>query len=214
VPRTDLAFVDAVLDWLAATGKVDMDRVYASGFSNGAAMTWQLAMLDHSINCFRGLAPVSHEGYHLAKAALGDPIALQTPKPLIYTHGTADDNWSKVINDEQQLLPPDVVALWVTRNHALDAGTPVVYACSPAERAINPTAIEQLYLPNPVFMTSTAVSFITILNGSHGWPLTGADPTGRGLVCRDIDLSKRIVAFWNTYAGMGLPTSPSWRQCY
>lgn len=214
VPTTDLAFVDALLDWLASTGHVDMNRVYASGFSNGAGMTWQLAMLDDFVNRFQGFAPVSSHGTQRAKLRLGDANARRTPKPLIYTHGTADDNWSTVVNGEQQLLPPDVVARWVERNHALAAGAPTVYSCPSADAApINPTAIEQLYMPDSADLSSKAVCFITILNGAHCWPLTGTDGSGRGLVCRDIDLSKRIIAFWNSYAGMGLPTSPFWKQC-
>jgi polyhydroxybutyrate depolymerase len=212
VPTTDLAFVDALLDWLAATGDVDMERVYASGFSSGACMTWQLAMLDDFVGRFRGFAPVAHEGFHLVKTALGDPAALATPKPLIYTHGTADPNWSEVVNDEQQLLPTDVVTRWIARNRSLAAASPQVYACA-AERPVDPIAVEQLYLPDPAVASSAAICFLTMVNHSHCWPLTGSDPTGRGLVCRDIDATRRIVAFWNTYAGMGLPSSPAWRMC-
>ena len=47
---------------------------------------------------------------------------------------------------------------------------------------------------------------MTVVNGSHAWPLTGGDPTGRRLVTHDVDWTKRIVSFWNTYAGMGLAT--------
>lgn len=225
VPTTDLAFVAALLDWLESTGDVDMDRVYASGFSNGAGMTWQLAMLNDFVKRFKGYAPVSSHGTQRAKLRLGDKAALETPKPLIYTHGTADDNWSTVAGGEQQMLPPDVVARWVARNHARHAGAPTVYFCPPAGnlpatddserlyRPIHPTAIEQIYLPDPNISHSKAVCFITILNGAHSWPLTGSDGSGRGLVCRDIDLTKRIIAFWNTYAGMGLPAPPNWRQC-
>jgi poly(3-hydroxybutyrate) depolymerase len=175
-------------------------------------MTWQLTLLDAFVGRFRGFAPVAHEGFQLAKTALADPAALATPKPLIYTHGTADPNWSQVVNDEQRLLPPDVVTRWIARNRSRAAASPVVYACAP-ERPVDPIAVEQLYLPDPAVASSMAVCFLTIVNGSHCWPLTGADPTGRGLVCRDIDATKRIVAFWNTYAGMGLSSSPDWRVC-
>jgi poly(3-hydroxybutyrate) depolymerase len=211
VPTTDLAFVEALLDWLAATGDVDLERVYASGFSSGAGMTWQLSVLDRTVNRFRGFAPVS-KTLSSAQLALGDAAALSTPKPLIYFHGTADDNWSQAILDEPQPTPPDVVADWIGRNRTLRADQPVVYSCV-TERPLDPFAVEQLYRPNPAVFGSAAICFVTIVNGSHCWALTGSDPTGRGLVCRDIDATKRMVSFWNTYAGMGLPASPAWRVC-
>jgi poly(3-hydroxybutyrate) depolymerase len=81
IPTVDLAFVEALLAWLAATGRVDMQRVYASGFSSGAAMTWQLTVLNRSVNRFRGFAPVSHV-VNTTQVALGDAAAMNTPKPL------------------------------------------------------------------------------------------------------------------------------------
>jgi len=105
-----------------------------------------------------------------------------------------------------------VVAGWITRNRALPAGAPQLYSCA-TERPLDPFAVEQLYRPDPVVAGSQAICFLTIVNGSHCWPLTGSDPTGRGLVCRDIDATRRIVSFWNTFAGMGLPASSFWRVC-
>jgi poly(3-hydroxybutyrate) depolymerase len=115
VPTIDLALVEAVLAWLAATGRVDMQRVYASGFSSGAVFTWRLSMLNRTVNRFRGFAPVSHTN-STAQVALGDVAAMRTPKPLAYAHGTADPNWSQTILDVPQPTPPDVVMAWINRN--------------------------------------------------------------------------------------------------
>jgi hypothetical protein len=82
------------------------------------------------------------------------------------------------------------------------------------EPKVDPFVVEQLYLPNPAIQGSAAFSFATTVNGSHEWPLTGTDPTGRRLVTHDVDWTKRVVSFWNTYAGMGLQASPEGRQCY
>jgi poly(3-hydroxybutyrate) depolymerase len=75
IPTVDLAFVEALLACLATTGRVDMQRVYASGFSSGAAMTWQLTVLNRSVNRFRGFAPVSHV-VNTTQVALGDAAAM------------------------------------------------------------------------------------------------------------------------------------------
>jgi poly(3-hydroxybutyrate) depolymerase len=217
IPTIDLAFVDALLEWLRGTGRVDMNRIYAAGFSSGAVMTWQLTMLDRFVDRFRGFAPVSHT-FNTSQVALADPRAMRTPKPLAYAHGTADPNWSQTLLDVPQPTPPDVVLSWITRNRTLAADPPVLYSCGVGagpnpEPRIDPFAVEQLYRPDPAQGGGAAICFVTLPNSSHQWPLTGTDPTGRRLVSHDLDWTKRVVAFWNSFAGMGLPATPDWRQC-
>jgi hypothetical protein len=94
----------------------------------------------------------------------------------------------------------------------------VVYSCGVGtgpnpEPRVDPFAVEQLYRPDPGVAGSAAICFMTLPNSSHEWPLTGTDPTGRRLVSHDVDWTKRVVSFWNTFAGMGLPASPAWRMC-
>ena len=211
VPTTDLAFVNAMLDWLQATGKVDMQRVYASGFSNGAGMTWQLTQLNAFVNRFRGFAPVSHR-LNSAQMLLSDATARTTPKPVAFTMGTAEPNWAGEDASQQEPTPPDNVRYWMNRNHTLAADPPVVYSCT-VEQPVDPFGVEQLYRPDPNAARSQALLWMTSVNGGHCWPLTGHDPSGRGLVLRDVNWTKRVVAFWNTYAGMGLPSVPDWRLC-
>jgi poly(3-hydroxybutyrate) depolymerase len=217
VPTLDLNFTEAILDWLRLTGRVDMDRVYASGFSSGGNFTWQLTQLNRSVNWFRGYAPVSAVP-NTWMTALANPAAAATPKPLAFTMGTADDHWSQVALGVQQPLPPEVVAAWIGRNRTLDPNPPVVYSCGRGaapylEARVDPFGVEQLYANDPAISNSAAIVYMTVVNGAHSWPLTGSDPNGRGMVTHDIDWTKRVVSFWNTYAGMGLTTAPAWTQC-
>jgi poly(3-hydroxybutyrate) depolymerase len=211
VPTGDLAFVQALLGWLQATGKVDMQRVYASGFSSGAGMTWQLTQLNAFVNRFRGFAPVSHR-INSAQLLLSDVAARTTPKPVAFTMGTAEPNWASGDDSPSEPTPPDVVRYWMSRNHTLASEDPVVYNCT-LEQPVGPFGVEQLYRPDPNVAGSRALLWMTSVNGGHCWPLTGHDPSGRGLVMRDVNWTKRVVEFWNTYAGMGLPSVPDWRLC-
>ena len=76
VPTVDLAFTEAILNWLRGTGRVDMERVYAAGFSSGGDFTWQLTQLNRSVNWFRGYAPVSAI-VNTSMTALADPAACE-----------------------------------------------------------------------------------------------------------------------------------------
>jgi poly(3-hydroxybutyrate) depolymerase len=100
----------------------------------------------------------------------------------------------------------------------LDPNPPVLYSCGRGaapnlEPRLDAFGVEQLYPNDPTIANSAAISFLTVVNGSHAWPLTGGDPTGRRLVTHEIDWTKRVVSFWNTYAGMGLVSPPAWTRC-
>jgi polyhydroxybutyrate depolymerase len=78
----DVRFVDSILDQVEATTCIDLARVYATGFSNGAFMSSTLACVD--ANRFAAVAPV---------AGIRDVpgCSPSRPVPVIAFHGTADE---------------------------------------------------------------------------------------------------------------------------
>ena len=162
VPTRDLRFTEAILDWLRATGGVDMQRVYASGFSSGGNFTWQLTQLNRSVNWFRGYAPLSAVP-NTWMIGLSDPAATATPKPLAYTMGTADYNWSRIALGVQQPTPPDAVSAWITRNRTLDPNRTRGVFVRPrrrvriSNRGVDPFGVEQLYPNDPAVANSAAI---------------------------------------------------------
>lgn len=77
----DVAFIDAMLDDLTSRFPVDKRRIYATGFSNGASMSFRAGMaLPHR---FAAIAPV-------AGALWGEPGSLKLPVPMLYITGTVD----------------------------------------------------------------------------------------------------------------------------
>lgn len=77
----DVTVIEAIVDAIAAALPVDPARVYATGMSNGAMMSYRLAC---DSTRFAAVAPV-------AGTLMGDCPA---PKPvsLLHIHGLADDN--------------------------------------------------------------------------------------------------------------------------
>ncbi len=77
----DVRFLDAMLDDLLARFNVDNKRIYVTGFSNGASMTFRLGTeLSERI---AAIAPV-------AGALWEKPQPLKRPVPMIYITGTDD----------------------------------------------------------------------------------------------------------------------------
>lgn len=83
----DLAYVDALLDEVRAAVAVDDARVYATGLSNGGAMSHRMAC--DRADVFAAVAPVA--GANQFAAAQG--CAPSRPVPVLHTHGTEDPCW-------------------------------------------------------------------------------------------------------------------------
>lgn len=80
-PVDDVGFLNAMLDQVQATFAVDARRVYFTGFSNGASMTFRVgAEFSRRI---AALAPV-------AGACWLETVTLSRPVPMLYLTGTAD----------------------------------------------------------------------------------------------------------------------------
>jgi polyhydroxybutyrate depolymerase len=87
--RVDVAFIAALVDHLTKRWRADPDRIYATGASNGAAMSYRLAAALPGV--FAAIAPVS--------GGLGDQDASgvpKTPVSLVAFHGGQDSILSKM----------------------------------------------------------------------------------------------------------------------
>jgi poly(3-hydroxybutyrate) depolymerase len=214
VPTVDLRFTEAILDWLRATGVVDMQRVYASGFSSGGNFTWQLTQLNRSVNWFRGYAPVSAVP-NTSMMALSDPAATTTPKPLAFTMGqpTTTGRGSPSVHTDAARRGSGLI----TRNRVLDPNPPVLYSCTRRVPNLEPRpgsfGVEQLYPNDPTIANSAAISFLTVVNGSPRLAADGRAIDWASLVTHDIDWTQTVVSFWNTYAGMDWSIRPAWTRC-
>ncbi len=114
----DIAYLNAVLDEVEATYDVDTDRIYVTGFSNGAAMA-------HRVGCelsgrVAAIAPVSGGNQYAAVA----PCEPERPVPVLYAHGTEDPCWAYE-QSARACLEPDprpkvgareTILGWVARN--------------------------------------------------------------------------------------------------
>ena len=100
----DVLFFDAILARLRERFPIDPARIYATGFSNGAAFCYRLAA--ERADVVAAIAPVA--GYLPSLRA-----AASEPTPVIHVHGTADD---RVPAPGAPSLATSAVAGWARRN--------------------------------------------------------------------------------------------------
>ena len=107
----DVLFVDALLERLRARFPVDERRIWATGFSNGAAFCYRLAAERPRV--VAAIAPVAGYLPRLSTEPGDDPV------PLLHVHGTADGRVSVPTFGERE----SPVAAWARRNGATEGPT-------------------------------------------------------------------------------------------
>ncbi|WP_045878922.1 PHB depolymerase family esterase [Pseudofrankia sp. DC12] len=196
----DVAFVAAMLDDLEAHYPVDPRRIYVTGFSNGAMMTYRLGCA--LAGRIAAIAPVS--------GALDlDGCAPARPVPLLAIHGTADENVpydGGKGSDEGKRFPSqkdrvdrsvaDSVGFWVKND-----GCPA----APAEQRSG-SLIRAAYRP---CAGGAEVVLDTIVGGVHAWPGGQKIRPKSGEPSDAINATAEIWAFFSAHELPGsAPGSP------
>ena len=109
----DFGFVEDVIDEISSQYNIDMERIYAAGYSNGGMMAYGLA--NYKSDLIAAVASVS--------GAMLDCIGFTShPMPVVHLHGTSDgvipyngsSDWSSVEN---------TLDYWINFNNTITAPT-------------------------------------------------------------------------------------------
>jgi polyhydroxybutyrate depolymerase len=190
----DLALLDALLDELTDRFAVDQQRVFLTGFSNGASMAFRAgAELSGRI---AAIAPV-------AGTCWLDTIDLQRPVPLCYITGTADPlnpldgGVARVIFEGSEIIrskpkPPvrNAIVQWAAAN-----GCPV--GASTVREADGVRT--EMFGPGH---NGTAVVCVTVEGLGHVWP-GGRSPLPESVVGKPSDKIKATELIWDFFQQAG-----------
>jgi polyhydroxybutyrate depolymerase len=83
----DVGFIQAMVDHLVTVWGADLDRLYATGYSQGAELTYRLAVELPGV--FSAIAPVS-AGFSLNGVARRDSYRPASPVSIVTFYGTSD----------------------------------------------------------------------------------------------------------------------------
>ncbi len=177
---SDAAFVDAIVATVAKSVCVDMHRVYASGFSQGAAFTI-------IYSCAR-----QNRIAAFATVAVDFQLGCEQPVPYLAFHGTVDP-----------LVPYDNGGIGASipgkvRGTLLNMGDWARLDKCGAVPTVHTFSYEIVLRTWPQCTGATSVELYTIIKGSHTWP--GANPKASPLyTTRQIDATALMLAFFGLH---------------
>ncbi|MFH1119144.1 MAG: T9SS type A sorting domain-containing protein [Bacteroidota bacterium] len=176
----DVGFLSALIDTLHQRYNIDLNRVYATGLSNGGFMSYRLACeLGDRIAAIAPVAGTMTDGSY-------NSCTPQRQIPVLHIHGTADIvvNYNGGFGNKSV---DQVLSFWNNYNNC--PAIPLIEEL-PDLVAEGSTVERHTWAPCD---ESTEVMLLKVINGGHTWP-GSVGVTGIGNTNRDIVASSEI---WN-----------------
>ena len=185
----DVGFTEALIDELATLYAIDLDRVYATGMSNGGFMSFLLAC-----QLSEKIAAVASVTGSMTQDTFDDCNA-QRPTPVLQIHGTEDD---VVLYNGNTLSIPiaDVISYWVDHNNS--ETTPTTTTFPDVDPSDGSTIEHSVYEDGDNGITT---EHMKVIGGGHTWPGSVINTGGTN---QDIDASMEIWLFFSRYDIDGL----------
>jgi polyhydroxybutyrate depolymerase len=191
--QDDVEFIRVLLDSLGRELPVDPKRIYATGISNGAGLTYRLACDLPGI--FAAIAPVAGA----PATAIEERCTATLPVSVLSFQGTRD-----------RLMPYEGGNVSIRRGQVLSAQRSAalfaeVNGCaSPPAVTVEPDSVKDgTRVRRAVYggcREGREVLLYTIEGGGHTWP--GGPPVGRlvGRVSRDLDATRTLLDFFDRHS--------------
>ena len=180
----DVGFTEALIDELATLYTIDLDRVYATGMSNGGFMSFLLAC-----QLSEKIAAVASVTGSMTQDTFDDCNA-QHPTPVLQIHGTDD---SVVLYNGNNLSIPiaDVISYWVDHNNC--ESTPTTTTLPDIDPSDGSTIEHSVYEDGDNGITT---EHMKVIGGGHTWPGSVINTAGTN---QDIDASMEIWLFFSRF---------------
>ena len=191
----DVDFISKLLDSLNTEYNIDVNRVYATGLSNGAMISYRLACeLSEKI---AAIAPVagSYLSYMLNTC---NPIH---PTPVLHIHGDADST-SFYYGKPAFESVPSIISYWI--NHNL-CDTQSIISQVPNINLLDSSNVVNYVWKNGI--NDVEVKHLKIIGGGHTWPGSDFNNLAGGVTNYDINASVEIWRFFSKYDINGLVSS-------
>lgn len=184
----DIDFISSLLDSLSLEYNIDSDRVYSTGMSNGAYMSYRLACeLSDKI---AAIAPVAGSYFSYMLNSCNPTHAT----PVLHIHGVADSNTIYYGKPGVESIP-SIISYWVNYNQC---DTQSVFTQIANSNLMDSSMVEHYNWKNGV--NGVGVEHFKIIDGGHTWPGSNFPNIGNGGITNyDINASLEIWKFFSKY---------------
>ncbi len=180
----DVGFTAALIEELSSSYMIDSKRIYSTGMSNGAFMSYRLACeLNDKI------AAIASVTGSMVKEQQNNCTILH-PTPILEIHGTSDHVIPYDGNNDFEAIT-DVLNFWTVSNNG-DI-TAVITAIEDSNTTDDTTAEHHVYAHGDNGVT---VEHFKIIGGTHKWPGNPYPSSGTNY---DIDTATEIWKFFSKY---------------
>ena len=190
----DVGFTEALIDELANSYAIDLDRVYSTGMSNGGFMSFLLAC-----QLSEKIAAVASVTGSMTPDTLNDCNA-QHPTPVLQIHGTNDSVVPYDGNSTWTLPIVDLVSYWVNYNNC--EATPTTTTFPDLDLSDGSTVEHIIYSGGDNGVTT---EHMKIIGGGHTWPSSAITLPGTN---QDINASMEIWHFFSRFDINGILSVP------
>jgi polyhydroxybutyrate depolymerase len=189
----DVGFIEALIDELGNLYAINLDRVYATGMSNGGFMSFLLAcQLSEKIAAIASVTgSMTFDTY--------DNCNAQHPTPILQIHGTSDN--IVPYNGNTGSLPiDDIISYWVNYNNC--DTNPTTTALPDINPSDGSTVEHIIYSGGDNGVTT---EHMKIIGGGHTWPGSAITLPGTN---QDINASMEIWHFFSRFDINGILSVP------
>jgi len=180
----DVGFTEALIDELATLYAIDLDRVYATGMSNGGFMSFLLAC-----QLSEKIAAVASVTGSMTQDTFDDCNA-QHPTPVLQIHGT--DDGVVLYNGNNLSIPiADVISYWVDYNNC--ETIPTTTTLPDVDVSDGSTVEHSVYEDGDNGITT---EHMKVIGGGHTWPGSVINTAATN---QDIDASMEIWLFFSRF---------------
>ena len=192
----DVEYIDALIDTLSEGYSIDLERIYATGFSQGGLMAYKLA------------CQLSHRIAAIAAVAAGVPASILRncnplrPVPVLHIHGTQDREAPIIgeLDDTTGFVSVHrTLNYWIAFNNCVETETAKLEDSDQTDSS----TVEKTSYTN--CDNDSDVIYLKVISGGHTWPGAGWSGYSLGNTNQDINAS---VEIWNFFMDHQLtPTS-------
>ena len=185
IPVDDVGFTETLIDELANLYAINLDRVYATGMSNGGFMSFLLAcQLSEKIAAIASVTgSMTFDTY--------DNCNAQHPTPILQIHGTNDGVVPYDGNTTWILSIEDVISYWVNYNNCQTNPTITTF---PDLNPSDGSTVEHIVYTDGDNASTTEL--MKVIGGGHTWPGSAITLPGTN---QDINASIEIWQFFSRF---------------